>query len=103
LKFVQDDKNNKTPFRQWGLPPTHITSSIQPSSSVIFAGGWVHYHLLNPTAKITELLRPFHHENGLQTAVKAFLKMAVCDETMLDQWIPDEDWVCQIREINSTQ
>ncbi len=32
-----------------------------------------------------------------QAAVKAFL--LVCDNTIiLDQWIPDEDWVRQIRE-----
>jgi hypothetical protein len=31
-------------------------------------------------------------------AVQAFL--SVCDDTiMLDRWIPDEDWVRQIREI----
>ncbi len=29
-------------------------------------------------------------------AVKAFL--AVCFDTMLDQWIPNEDWVRQIRD-----
>jgi hypothetical protein len=33
---------------------------------------------------------------SLQKAVKAFL--SVSDDTMLDQWIPDEDWVHQIRE-----
>jgi hypothetical protein len=29
--------------------------------------------------------------------VKAFLD-AVCDPTMMDRWIPDEDWVHQIPE-----
>jgi hypothetical protein len=33
---------------------------------------------------------------SLQKAVKSFL--AVLDNTMLDRWIPDEDWVRQIRE-----
>jgi hypothetical protein len=33
---------------------------------------------------------------SLQKAVKAFL--AVLDDTMLDRWIPDEDWVRQIRQ-----
>jgi hypothetical protein len=33
---------------------------------------------------------------SLQKAVKAFL--SVSDDTMLDRWIPDEDWVRQIRE-----
>jgi hypothetical protein len=33
---------------------------------------------------------------SLQKAVKAFL--AVLDDTMFDRWIPDEDWVRQIRE-----
>jgi hypothetical protein len=32
----------------------------------------------------------------LQKAVKVFL--AILDDTMLDQWIPDEDWVRQIQE-----
>ena len=32
-----------------------------------------------------------------QKAVKAFLDV-VYDHTMLDRWIPDEDWVHQIRE-----
>jgi hypothetical protein len=31
-----------------------------------------------------------------QKAVEAFL--AVCNDSMLDQWIPDEDWVRQIRD-----
>jgi hypothetical protein len=31
-----------------------------------------------------------------QKAVTAFL--AVCDDTMMDRWIPDEDWVRQIRD-----
>jgi hypothetical protein len=29
-----------------------------------------------------------------QKADKAFL-FAVCDDAMLDRWMPDEDWVCQ--------
>jgi hypothetical protein len=34
-----------------------------------------------------------------QNAVKAFLDVVSCDDsTMLDRWIPDEDWVRQIRE-----
>jgi hypothetical protein len=33
---------------------------------------------------------------SLQKAVKAFL--AVLDDKMLDRWIPDKDWVRQIRE-----
>jgi hypothetical protein len=42
FKFLQVDKNNKTPFRaQWHLPLTHGTSSIQPSCSVIFAGAFI--------------------------------------------------------------
>jgi hypothetical protein len=44
---------------------------------------------------------------SLQKAVKAFL--AVFDDTMLDRWIPNEDWViqengkngCSIRSLNS--
>ena len=31
-----------------------------------------------------------------QAAVNAFL--AVCCDTMLDKWIPDEDWIREIRE-----
>jgi hypothetical protein len=31
-------------------------------------------------------------------AVKAFFDAVCCDDTMLDRWIPDEDWVRQIRE-----
>jgi hypothetical protein len=33
---------------------------------------------------------------SLQKAVKAFL--AVFDDMVLDRWIPDKDWVCQIGE-----
>jgi hypothetical protein len=32
-----------------------------------------------------------------QTAVKAFL-VSCHNKILLDQWIPDEDWVCQIRD-----
>ena len=32
-----------------------------------------------------------------QNAVKAFLDLVSCDD-VLDRWIPDEDWVRQIRE-----
>jgi hypothetical protein len=36
-----------------------------------------------------------------QKAIKPFL--AVCEETiMLDRQIPNDDWIRQIREINST-
>jgi hypothetical protein len=37
-----------------------------------------------------------------QIAVKAFLDAAVSDDMMLDRWIPDEDWVRQIRENGET-
>jgi hypothetical protein len=37
-----------------------------------------------------------------QMAVKAFLDAAVNDDMMLDQWIPDEDWVRHIRENGAT-
>jgi hypothetical protein len=37
-----------------------------------------------------------------QIAVKAFLDAAVSDDVMLDRWIPDEDWVRQIRENGET-
>jgi hypothetical protein len=33
-----------------------------------------------------------------QKAVKAFLDAVSIDPTMMDRWIPDEDWVRQIRE-----
>jgi hypothetical protein len=33
-----------------------------------------------------------------QKAVKAFLDAFSFDDTMLDRWIPDEDWVRQIRD-----
>jgi hypothetical protein len=32
-----------------------------------------------------------------QTVVDAF--SAVCDDSMLDRWIPDKDWVRHIRDI----
>jgi hypothetical protein len=35
-----------------------------------------------------------------QKAEKAFL--AVCEKTMLNRWIPDEDWVHLIGDVNST-
>jgi hypothetical protein len=33
-----------------------------------------------------------------QNAVKGFLDVVFCDDTMLDRWIPDEDWVRQIQD-----
>jgi hypothetical protein len=33
-----------------------------------------------------------------QTAVKAFLDVVSCHDILLDQWIPDKDWVRQIRD-----
>jgi hypothetical protein len=47
----------KTPFRRWYLPPTQRTPPIQPSCSIVFCS-WVHNYLLNPTAKVIELLCP---------------------------------------------
>jgi hypothetical protein len=53
--------------------------------------------ILKPLAKITELLRPAHQESGLEAeSRKEFL--AVYDDTMLDRWIPDEDWIHQIQD-----
>jgi hypothetical protein len=37
-----------------------------------------------------------------QIAVKAFLDAALSDDMILDQWIPDEDWVRQIQENGET-
>jgi hypothetical protein len=48
---------------------------------------WFHYKLLKPLAKWSSLLPRDRLESGLQRqkAVESFL--AVCDDTMLDQWI----------------
>jgi hypothetical protein len=37
-----------------------------------------------------------------QKAVKAFLDAVCCDDTILDRWIPNKDWVRQIRENGDT-
>jgi hypothetical protein len=57
-----------------------------------------HYNLLKPCAKGNTIYLPNHQEMGSRhIAVQAFL--SVCDDAiMLDRWIPDEDWVRQIRE-----
>jgi hypothetical protein len=56
---------------------------------------WVHYNLLEPPEKRIEQPASSCHEMGSrQKAVKAFL--AVCADTMLDRWIPGQDWVRQI-------
>jgi hypothetical protein len=59
---------------------------------------WFHYNLLKPCAKGNTVHLPNHQEMGSRhIAAQAFL--SVCDDTiMLDGWIPDEDWVRQIRE-----
>jgi hypothetical protein len=57
---------------------------------------WVHYHLLNPIAKgIEQLAASCKKRGSRQRAVKTLL--AICDNTMLDRWIDDEDWVRQIQ------
>jgi hypothetical protein len=57
-----------------------------------------HYNLLKPCAKGNTVHLPNRQEMGSRhIAVQAFLP--VCDNTiMLDRWIPDKDWVRQIRE-----
>ncbi len=59
---------------------------------------WFHYNLPKPCAKGNTVHLPNRQEMGSRhIAVQAFL--SVCDDTvMLDWWIPDEDWVRQIRE-----
>jgi uncharacterized protein YpbB len=54
-----------------------------------------HYNLLKPCAKGNTVHLLVQKMGSRQAAVKAFLP--VCDDTtMLDRWIPDEDWARQI-------
>ena len=86
----------KTTNRRWQLPPTHITSPIQTSSATAFAVGFIrtYWNLLQKGVRY--LLFLFKKMGSRQKAVEAF--SAVCDDSMLDRWIPDEDWVRHIRD-----
>ncbi len=99
-KFLREDGTKRTTtlaIRLWQLPPTPIYSSIQPSCSIVFAAGFIitYWTLLQKESSNWLLL--VTKMGSRQKAVKAFL--AVCDDTMmLDRWIPDEDWIRQIRD-----
>jgi hypothetical protein len=92
-------RTTKIANQQWQLPPTQRTSPIQPSSSWLpFAVGFISITYWNILQKeVSYLLGPLIKKVGSrQKAGKALF--AVCDDTMLDRWIPDEDGVRQIQD-----
>ena len=95
-KFSRDDRTTEITFRRWELPPTRRTSPLQLLSEAAFAVAFYTSYLNVCQKGLPRYLWLIKKMGSHQKVMKAFLD-AACDDVMLDRWIPDEDWVRQMR------
>jgi hypothetical protein len=85
---------------KWQLPLTRRTSPMHPRKSVlIFALSFITIHSSLCQKERSHVFLVIKKMGSTQRdAVTAFLLEAISDDdTMVDRWIPDEDWVRRIR------
>ena len=93
----RDDRTTEITFRRWELPPTRRTSPIQLCSETAFAVVFYITYWYSFQKGSPHYLFLIKKMGVYQKAIQAFVDLTCDDATMMDRWIPDEDWVRQMR------